>query len=65
MLWIRRFKTLHQTLFRREKVEEQLDEEVLAYFETLIERYGYLIKNYHLNKDGHCPKCSTAIPGRW
>jgi len=39
MLWTRRFKTLHQTLFRREKVEEQLDEEVLAYFETLIERY--------------------------
>jgi pyruvate formate lyase activating enzyme len=33
--------------------------------ETLIERYGYLIKNYRLTEDGHCPKCSTTIPGRW
>jgi pyruvate formate lyase activating enzyme len=33
--------------------------------ETLIERYGYLIKNYRLTADGRCPKCATAIPGRW
>ena len=33
--------------------------------ETLIERYGYLIKNYRLTTDGRCPKCATAIPGRW
>ena len=33
--------------------------------ETLIERYGYLIKNYKLTEDGRCRKCSTAIPGRW
>jgi pyruvate formate lyase activating enzyme len=33
--------------------------------ETLIERYGYLIKDYRLTEDGRCPKCSTAIPGRW
>ncbi|HVI07208.1 MAG TPA: AmmeMemoRadiSam system radical SAM enzyme, partial [Candidatus Binatia bacterium] len=33
--------------------------------ETLIERYGYLIKDYRLTPDGRCPKCSTAIPGRW
>jgi pyruvate formate lyase activating enzyme len=33
--------------------------------ETLIERYGYLIKNYRLTPDGHCPQCATAIPGRW
>jgi len=33
--------------------------------ETLIERYGYLIKNYALTADGRCPKCETAIPGRW
>jgi pyruvate formate lyase activating enzyme len=33
--------------------------------ETLIERYGYLIKNYFLTQDGCCPKCATAIPGRW
>jgi pyruvate formate lyase activating enzyme len=33
--------------------------------ETLIERYGYLIKNYHLTEDGRCSKCATQIPGRW
>ena len=32
---------------------------------VLIERYGYLIVGYHLNPDGSCPGCSTAIPGRW
>ena len=32
---------------------------------TLIERYGYLIKNYRLTPDGRCPHCATAIPGRW
>ena len=33
--------------------------------ETLIERYGYLIKDYRLTKDGCCPRCATQIPGRW
>jgi pyruvate formate lyase activating enzyme len=33
--------------------------------ETLIERHGYLIKEYRLTPDGHCPGCATAIPGRW
>ena len=33
--------------------------------ETLIERYAYLIKDYRLSPDGHCPKCATPIPGRW
>jgi pyruvate formate lyase activating enzyme len=33
--------------------------------ETLVERYGYLIKSYRLTSDGRCPRCSTAIPGRW
>jgi hypothetical protein len=33
--------------------------------ETLIERYGYLIKNYRLTPDGACPRCATSIPGRW
>jgi pyruvate formate lyase activating enzyme len=33
--------------------------------ETVIERYAYLIKEYRLTQDGHCPKCATAIPGRW
>jgi len=31
----------------------------------LIERYGYRILGYHLTKDGSCPKCGRAIPGRW
>jgi pyruvate formate lyase activating enzyme len=33
--------------------------------ETLIERYGYQIKNYALSPEGRCPNCATAIPGRW
>jgi len=33
--------------------------------ETLIERHGYLIENYRLTPDGHCPACAAAIPGRW
>jgi pyruvate formate lyase activating enzyme len=33
--------------------------------ETLIERYGYLIKRYLLTLDGRCPHCFTSIPGRW
>jgi pyruvate formate lyase activating enzyme len=33
--------------------------------ETVIERHGYLIENYRLTPDGQCPKCATAIPGRW
>ncbi len=32
---------------------------------TVIERYGYLILGYHLTREGACPKCGTAIPGRW
>ena len=32
---------------------------------TLISRYGYLIRDYRLTPDGHCPSCATAIPGRW
>jgi pyruvate formate lyase activating enzyme len=33
--------------------------------EKLIGRYGYLITEYHLTKDGACPRCATRIPGRW
>ncbi len=33
--------------------------------ETLIERYGYLIKDYRLTEDGRCASCATAIPGCW
>ena len=31
----------------------------------LIGRYGYVITDYDLTDDGHCPKCQTAIPGIW
>jgi pyruvate formate lyase activating enzyme len=31
----------------------------------LIERYGYHILSYNLTSHGCCPKCGTAIPGRW
>jgi pyruvate formate lyase activating enzyme len=33
--------------------------------ETLIARYGYLIRQYNLTEQGACPRCATAIPGRW
>ncbi len=33
--------------------------------ETLVSRYGYLIRTYNLTKDGACPGCATPIPGRW
>ena len=33
--------------------------------QTLIKRHGYLIKDYRLTPDGHCPKCAAAVPGRW
>lgn len=32
---------------------------------TVIDRYGYFIKNYRLTPSGSCPDCATAIPGRW
>jgi len=31
----------------------------------LIERYGYVLRNYHLRSDGTCPKCSSPVPGVW
>jgi pyruvate formate lyase activating enzyme len=33
--------------------------------ELLIQRYGYYILDYRLTTRGTCPKCDTAIPGRW
>ncbi len=33
--------------------------------ELLVERYGYLIRQMKVTPDGHCPKCSTTIPGIW
>ncbi len=32
---------------------------------VLIERYGYLIRNYRITPEGACPSCGTKIPGRW
>jgi pyruvate formate lyase activating enzyme len=33
--------------------------------DTLVSRYGYLIRSYRLTADGRCPRCATALPGRW
>ncbi len=33
--------------------------------ESLIERYGYLIRSYRLTGDGCCPQCRTQLPGIW
>ncbi len=33
--------------------------------EKLIDRYGYLVREYKLTADGQCPKCGTRIPGMW
>jgi pyruvate formate lyase activating enzyme len=33
--------------------------------ELLIERTGYLVRDYKLTGDGKCPKCKTVIPGLW
>lgn len=33
--------------------------------ETLIERFGYVVLDYHLTGEGTCPKCGTNIPGVW
>ncbi len=33
--------------------------------ETLIERFGFLVRGYHLSPQGCCPRCQTPIPGVW
>jgi pyruvate formate lyase activating enzyme len=33
--------------------------------ETLIERYGYLVRRYSLTAEGKCPRCKTSVPGLW
>jgi pyruvate formate lyase activating enzyme len=33
--------------------------------EKLIDRFGYLVREYRLTAEGQCPKCSTKIPGIW
>jgi AmmeMemoRadiSam system radical SAM enzyme/AmmeMemoRadiSam system protein B/AmmeMemoRadiSam system protein A len=32
---------------------------------TVIERFGYLIRGYHLDAEGRCPACRTLLPGVW
>ncbi len=32
---------------------------------TLIERFGYLVREYRLTKEGKCPSCGTLVPGLW
>jgi pyruvate formate lyase activating enzyme len=33
--------------------------------QTLVARYGYLIRKYAITADGRCPTCRLAVPGRW
>jgi len=33
--------------------------------ELLVGRYGYVIREMKVTREGKCPKCSTAIPGVW
>ena len=33
--------------------------------EKLVERTGYLIRDYQITPDGKCPKCEYKIPGVW
>jgi pyruvate formate lyase activating enzyme len=32
---------------------------------SLIERAGFLVREYRITGTGQCPKCQTAIPGLW
>jgi pyruvate formate lyase activating enzyme len=31
----------------------------------LVERRGYVVRDYRITPDGACPSCATPIPGRW
>ncbi len=33
--------------------------------ETLVSRYGYLVRDYRITADGACPSCDNRVPGRW
>jgi pyruvate formate lyase activating enzyme len=33
--------------------------------ELLVERFGYLIRQVNVTREGRCPSCSTTIPGIW
>ena len=32
---------------------------------TLIERYGFLVRSYRLDRQGRCPECWNRVPGIW
>jgi pyruvate formate lyase activating enzyme len=32
---------------------------------TLIQRHGYLLRDYRITQAGECPECRRAIPGLW
>ncbi len=32
---------------------------------VLIERWGYILKQYNITAEGKCPKCGASIPGVW
>ena len=33
--------------------------------ELLIDRNGYLVRDYRITLDGKCPRCHAAVPGIW
>ena len=33
--------------------------------ELLIERFGYLVRDYRLTREGKCPRCHKTVPGIW
>jgi len=33
--------------------------------EKLIDRFGYLVREYKLTPDGRCPACHASVPGIW
>jgi pyruvate formate lyase activating enzyme len=33
--------------------------------ELLIERTGYLVRDYRITRDGKCPRCHRTVPGIW
>ncbi len=33
--------------------------------QTLIERFGFLVRSYQVESDGSCPYCKTQLPGVW
>jgi len=33
--------------------------------ETLIDRFGYLVRDYRITPEGKCPSCGQLIPGIW